>query len=188
MSLILTSNTSTESWQSLVQSALDSCDQSLDEELESYLVFMLMRNMGCTDLADNIIAKQYLQGMQSGGQVAIQQLQDVGDQCLLFSGLFPKQSDRRLVKVTYYIDLGRSAYSQMAQKMKRQSALLYERLAKYFVTLMDILQAMRCLDMAFEQDMHRLIEYAQDCGSARAKKLLADNNVTMLAWHDKNSN
>jgi len=180
MGVIVTQNTTTEVWQNLVHAASSSCDRVLDEELESYLVFMLMRHTACMGIVDNIVATQYLQGMQSAGNVAAQQLQEVGDQCLLYSGFFPKQSERRLVKVRYYVDLGRSAYSHISDKMKQGTTSLYERLARYFVALMDILQAMRCLDLNTGQDCSELIEYAQDCCSERAIKILSEKNIRLI--------
>jgi len=180
MDAIITRGTATESWQSLVHSAGECCNQALDEDLESYLVFMLMRHTENARLADTILATQYLQGMQSGGHSRIQRLQEVGDQCLLFSGFFPKRSERRLVKVHYYVDLGRSAYSHISEKMKRDYAQLYERLSEQFVVLMDILQAMRTIHNGYVLDSRSFLEFACECGSQRAERLLANNNVYLF--------
>jgi len=179
MSRIITHNTPTEQWQQLVHCAEESCHQQLDEELESYLVFMLMRQTGNNELADSVLANRYLQGMQSEGQCCIQQLQEVGDQCLIYSGLFPKRSRKRLVKVSYYVDLGRSAYIHIAGKMKQGYAILYEHLSEYFVVLMDVLQAMRSLDND-ATDHRLLLELSRDCKSERAAGLLADDNIIVF--------
>jgi len=176
MSQIITHSTPTEQWQQLVHCAEESCHQDLDEDLESYLVFLLMRQTGNTELADSILASQYLQGMQSEGQNCIQQLQEVGDQCLIYSGLFPKRSRRRLVKVSYYVDLGRSSYIHIAGKMKQGYATLYEHLSEYFVVLMDVLQAMRSLNSE-DTDNNLLLELSLDCNSERAANILAENNI-----------
>ncbi len=174
MGMIITENSTTALWLNLVQTAGQSCQQQLDQELESYLVFMLMRHIDDTGLADTILAPQYLQGMQTQGQSGVQQLQTVADQCLLFSGLFPKRSRRRLVKAHYYVDLGRSAYMQLASRVKRAYAELYENLSRHFVEMMDILQALRFSTNPSQLDSLLLIDYWQQCDSQYARRLLQE--------------
>jgi hypothetical protein len=174
MGMIITENSTTELWVKLVQNAGQTCQQELDVELESYLVFMLMRHVDDTGLADAVLAPRYLQGMQTQGQSGIQQLQTVADQCLLFSGLFPKRSRRRLVKAHFYVDLGRSAYMQLASRVKQVSADLYENLSRHFVEMMDILQALRFSENSAELDSLLLLDYWQDCDSQYARRLLQE--------------
>lgn len=172
MSEIITPETATASWQKLVQEAGVHCHQSLDEDLESYLVFLLMRYTGRAELADSVLALRYLEGQLASGQQCIQQLQEVGDQCLLFSGLFPQRSQRRLVRISYYVDMGRASYMQLAERLRQSYANLYQRLSEGFVALMDILQAMRILGDGKEPDSLMLMECWQDCGSEQAYRSL----------------
>ena len=72
-------------------------------------------------------------------------LRDVGDKCLLFSGFFPQLAEKRLVRVSYFVRLGRSAYNRLATLVDRETDQLYGRLAEAFVPVMDVLQAMRGL-------------------------------------------
>ena len=174
MGMIITENSTTELWVKLVQHAGETCQQELDVELESYLVFMLMRHIDDTGLADAVLGPRYLEGMQAQGQSGIQQLQDVADQCLLFSGLYPKRSRRRLVKAHYYVDLGRSAYMQLASRVKQVYAELYENLSRHFVEMMDILQALRYSAHSEQLDSLLLIDYWQDCDSQYARRLLQE--------------
>lgn len=174
MGIIITEHSNTELWQKLVQAAGDQCQCHLDEELESYLVHMLIRHIDDADLADTVIAPRYLEGLLAQGQSGIQQLQTVGDQCLLFSGLFPKRSRRRLVKASYYVDVGRSAYSQLSDRLKQAYAQLYHKLSLHFVEMMDILQALRATSNCEELDSLLLIDYANDSNSQYAKKLLQE--------------
>lgn len=133
-------------WHALVAEAQAACDQRLDETLESYLVFLLMRFADQPQLVERILAQEYLQA--SGGKSSEQcgKLRDVGDQCLLFSGMFPHLAERRLVKVSYYVNLGRSAYDQLAALVDRKSEQLYSSLARAFVAVMDVLHAIRSLN------------------------------------------
>src|SRR5262249_52839092 len=66
-------------------------------------------------------------------------LQNVGDQCLLFVGLFPHAAEKKHVKINYFVDLGRSAYANISHTVND----LYWSLAIQFVALMDVLQSIR---------------------------------------------
>lgn len=187
MAMIITEHTNTEMWQKLVQHAGEHCHLTLDEELESYLVFMLMRHLDDTALADTVIAPRYLKGLLMQGRSGIQQLQTVGDQCLLFSGLFPKRTRRRLVKASYYVDIGRSAYLQLADRLKQTYAQLYQNLSTHFVEMMDILQALRFSARAEELDSLLLIDYSRENDSQYARKLLQERFNHSLCHPTKDS-
>lgn len=137
MDKIVTHDTSTSQWQAIVIEASQACDISLSEEIQSYLVFLLMRFTSSPQMAQNIMALEFLKS---------QSLRDVGDQCLLYSGLFPGRAKRRRVRVSYYVDIGKSAYLSLAGIGKYSYTELFKTLAGQFVTLMDVLQSMRELD------------------------------------------
>ena len=80
--------TSTSQWHELVREAASTAEHRLDEELESYLVFLLMRFVTNRAIASRILAEEYLQGQLESGSVRREKLRDVGDQCLLFVGAF----------------------------------------------------------------------------------------------------
>ena len=90
MSSIIVSSSNTAQWQELVQDAENASQINLGEELESYLVFLLMRYMEKPELLGRIMALEFLGSMESSGQLKQDLLRDVGDSCLLFSGFFPK--------------------------------------------------------------------------------------------------
>ncbi len=68
-----------------------------------------------------------------------------GDKCLLFAGFFPEQAEKKHVKIKYFIELGQTAYVQVASLSKMQSASLYHALSCGFVSLMEVLHAIRGL-------------------------------------------
>lgn len=168
MSEILTGPTAAAQWQHLVRSAAAECEQSLEEELESYLVFLMMRFASKPQMADTVLALEYLQSAMHEGRHQAERLRDVGDQCLLYSGLFPLRARRRLVRMGYYVDLGRGAYRQLAERVQQGWAHTFGRLAEEFVALRDVLQAMRELDQPAELDSLALHELWRQCGSRRA--------------------
>ena len=134
--------TDTAQWHALVNDAQQAAHVTLQEPIESYLVFMLMRFSGRPDLAAKIMALEFLEA-QTQDPRQKDKLRDVGDQCLLFSGLFPQIAERRMVRVSYFVKLGRSAYDQLASLLDRGSGNLYAHLADAFVGIMDVLHAMR---------------------------------------------
>lgn len=135
--------TSTAQWRDLVQEAARHADRPLDEDVESYLVFLLMRFTADAALASRTMALEYLESLLASGRERRDRLRDVGDQCLLFSGLFPQVARRRRVRVHYFVELGRGAYDQLAAEAAHSLAAIFRALAEGFVPLMDVLQAMR---------------------------------------------
>jgi len=130
-------------WHALVKEAETQYGCQLDEVLESYLVFTLMRFMKDQAFGTQAIATNYLNAQHLSSALRADKLRDIGDECLLLSGLFPKRADKKLVRVSYYIDIGRSAYHRLSLNAQNATADLYGCLADTFVLLMDLLQTIR---------------------------------------------
>ena len=137
--------TDTAQWLALVHEAEHSMQLNLKEDLESYLVFLLMRFTMHTQLASQIVGFEFLQNLNSLQNQRPHHLREVGDTCLVLSGLFPGRAQKRRVKLSYYIQIGQSAYSTLSLVEERGSAKLFGELATYFVTLRDILHSIRQL-------------------------------------------
>ncbi len=142
MAGVLISGSKVADWQKLVSEAEAELGVQLDEDMESYLVFTLMRYTRRPDMTSRVMALDYLEAMQNSGSASQQQMRDVADQCLLLTGLFPARARRRRVSVTYYVDLGRSAYRHLAENLVGMT-LLYTRMAQQFVQVMDTLHTIR---------------------------------------------
>lgn len=168
MAEIVTAQTAMAQWHDLVQEAAQLSHCTLDEEVEGYLVLMLMRFARQPEMANRIMALEYLRAVLAHGSSRGEQLRDVGDQCLLYSGLFPRHAHRRMVKVRYFVDLGRASYQQVAEGLQKGSAQLFNRLADCFVHLMDLLYAMRNLDRQYTLEPLLLHELWEECGSRQA--------------------
>ncbi len=175
MSSAIQPETGTAQWHSLVTEAEAGMGIHLDEDLESYLVFLLMRFSTRPEIADRILALDYLQGMQASGQVQQEQMRDVGDICLLHAGFFPKRAEKRLVKISYYVQLGRSAYHHLANQSVTALARLFGHLAQEFVVIMDTLQAIQQINpqQAMGLSPIQAMELWQDTGSQQARKTLS---------------
>ncbi len=177
MSEIKVRGQATAQWHDLVKEAEAYNGVQLDEDIESYLVFLLMRYTEQPQLAAKVMALEYLDGANSVGNQRQEKMRDVGDQCLLYSGLFPKRAERRRVTIGYYVNLGRTAYHTVSELTQSAMANMFGQLAESFVELMDTLQAMRCVNRN-EQDIDALaaFEQWQQTNSRHAQQQLV--NVT----------
>jgi len=176
-------NTSpTSQWHSLVTEAQSVAGTQLDEELESYLVFMLMRYTDKPEMAASVLALDYLEASNTLGQLRQDRMRDVGDQCLLYSGLFPERAERRRVRISYYVDLGRGAYHTAADATQQAIGQLFTGLASQFVLIMDTLQAMRGINNG-GQPLKPIMAFDlwRDTGSQMARQSLQSVSQSKLA-------
>jgi hypothetical protein len=166
---LLLNSTPVALWHRIIHDAETSCDINLNEELEAYLVFLLVRYTTKPEIIKQIMASEFLNSFKLSPKQRGQALQEVGDKCLLFSGLFPSLSEKRFVKIGYFVNLGQSAYAAVSSTHND----LYYSLAHQFVPLMDILQSVRlyskkCLDLLPLQ----AYELWNETGSQRALNVL----------------
>lgn len=128
-------------WQALVREGEQRRHLALGEELESYLVFALMRHLGDAMLGTRIMALDWLRAHEPPQRP--DHLRDVGDRCLLIAGLFPQLGRRRQVGSDYYVTLGSGAYASAAARAPRCERPLFDRLAEAFGSLVAVLDAIR---------------------------------------------
>jgi hypothetical protein len=143
MSAILTDVPQLALWTDLVHEAEHGAATPLDEELESYLVFLLMGHTRDIQLGRNAVALDYLIARAESGARLKQELRDVGDRCLLLAGLYPEQAERRLVSIRYFLELGSRAYDELASALRAGIADLYGHLAQAFSRLVRVLMELR---------------------------------------------
>lgn len=143
MSQLILHPTDISQWYTLVNEAQASSRLVLNENIESYLVFLLIRFSQASRLMESVIALDFLESMQRSGQQQIERLRDVGDKSLLFCGLFPGMAAKRHVRLDYFSDMGQAAYLTVSELQQRESAFLYSELSAQFITMQHVLQAMR---------------------------------------------
>jgi hypothetical protein len=169
MNALILHPTATAQWQALVHEAEHSCAVHLADELESYLVFLLMRFCDQPRLAASVLALEFLRSLEIKGLQSQTLLRDVGDKCLLFSGLFPGIAERRRVRISYFVHLGQSAYGTLADT---SATPVFTALCERFVALMDILHAMRELAGTASLLPLQAQELWNDTGSPHALSVL----------------
>ncbi len=135
--------TDTSQWHALVNEAQAVTRLVLNENTESYLVFLLMRFSQSTQLIESVIAMDFLESMRAPGKRQVELLRDVGDKSLLFCGLFPGMAVKRHVRLDYFSDMGQAAYLTVSELQESESAALFFQLSAQFITMQQILQAMR---------------------------------------------
>ncbi|HUT42417.1 MAG TPA: hypothetical protein VM011_13880 [Gammaproteobacteria bacterium] len=167
MAQLILEPTSVAQWQALVQEAQSACDRTIDETLESYLVFLLMRFTDRPHCTARVMARDYLESQHLSGTHRLDRLREVGDHCLLFSGLFPQLAERRLVRISYFVNIGRNSYQQLSTVLDRGVSSVYGHLSDAFIVLMDILQAMRELGGDTLLTPIQAMELWQETGSRR---------------------
>lgn len=130
-------------WHALVGEAQASTQLILNENTESYLVFLLMRFSQGPHLIESVLALDFLESAHSPKQKKFELLRDVGDKSLLFCGLFPGLAKKRRVSLNYFSDMGQAAYLTIGALKEKETGQLYFQLSAQFLTLQQILQAMR---------------------------------------------
>ena len=143
---LLLEPSATAQWKQLLAHAKQQSQCQLDDELEAYLIFTLIRFTRNPQLASHALGPALFNSNKLLGQARENQLRDLGDQCLLLTGLFPQYADKRLVQLSYYVDLGITAYQQLGDRLRKAFADLYQMLSHNFVQLMDVLQHIRDTD------------------------------------------
>lgn len=130
-------------WHALVNEAQAATRLVLNENTESYLVFLLMRFSQGTKLIESVVALDFLESIHKPRPMQTQFLRDVGDKSLLFCGLFPGIAKRRHVSLNYFSEMGQAAYLSVSELEEKSTADLYIQLSEQFIALQQILQAMR---------------------------------------------
>jgi uncharacterized protein YjiS (DUF1127 family) len=174
-------------WHRLVQEAERDYGCQLDEAMQSYLVFTLMRFTKNSLLNSKALALDYLTSHHLPNDLRSEQLRDIGDQCLLVSGLYPQSAEKRQVGAGYYVDLGRSAYFNISTITQQGIADLYQQLAESFILLMDLLQTIRQYTVPAMQPI-AAIELWRQTGSRAAFAQISDHGIPVYEslLHDKN--
>ena len=147
---VILHETPVANWHALLNEAQSVCETLLSEEIESYLVFLLVRFTRHTRLADKNIAIDFLSHVNLSHRHSRQSLQAVGDKCLLCAGLFPELSEKHLGQSRYLIDIGQSAYDRLSMHHLALDQSLFSQLSEHFLPMRDVLNTLRTTPMTEE--------------------------------------
>jgi len=159
----------TAHWRALVTAAECRTECRLHPDVEGYLVMLLLRYARLRQAGQGL-GMQIRNHKGADGDGRIGQLREMGDKCLVFTGLLTEEARRSGVPLVQFVEAGRSAYRQIAEE---SGNLLFARLSDGFVALMDVLQAMRqAADAGRPADLLALHEQWSETGSRHAFRRL----------------
>jgi hypothetical protein len=140
----------------LVVEALGQQNLSASESTECYLVGLL-REFATAPITDQPLALVLARAQEPSDRVRA--LKEVGDTSLYVSGFFSESLKRRIVQPDYYLQLGESAYRELAHRLRTSSvAEIYEELAHKFPRFVDVLGSVREQIDLWGADVCRLYE------------------------------
>jgi hypothetical protein len=173
----------------LVTEALGTHKVSTQPETEFYLVNLLNQFITTDRLYTRdgegavreeplaLMVKEALEQPQPQQQRAL--FRHIGDVSLYVAGFFGESLNRKLVDVDYYIDMGGTAYLQVAQRADENVfRSLYEELAQKFSTFVEVLaHVSEKTTLRTEKDLLRLYETWTRTKSERAAKALQEAGI-----------
>ncbi len=160
-------------WRALLTTAQHRAHIFLPAGVEQYLVRLLygaLGQPGADSVTDTVSFFERLATRSAASASAA----NVGDQCLLFAGLFPEHAIRKGIPLTYLVQVGANAYrEQGAQAADSTIRTNLVALADHFVALLDVLHTLRelqqensCIDPLNAHDLCTTV------GSAHARHVL----------------
>lgn len=159
-------------WRTLLCQAEALSGFVLGERLELYLLRLLVRVASSSELALGLLELDKLT-LPQRRKPGIECLRDIGDQCLLFAGLYPDLAEQRQVRLSHFVSLGRTAYRQAHDLGSGDTKAQFAHLSSAFPSLLDLLNAMRelCDDSQRLTPLHAY-DLWSDTGSPRALRFI----------------
>lgn len=122
-------------WRALLTEAQLVAAEFLPVSVEEYLVCLLYRTVGQPGDPE-VHAQNFLESF-------LRQHPDplsVGDQCLLYAGLFPEHAIDKGIPITYFVQVGQNAYGEHGA---RAGDPVSRELSAHFVAVIDVLHTLR---------------------------------------------
>ena len=113
-----------------------------------------MRYTNNAELGADIVALDYQHSAACEGWHQKIILRDIGDKCLIYTGLFPGYAQIRHVGTGYFINIGQSAYGRLSELHTQLERDLYATLSHNFTHLTDVLQSARKIHKHIDPNFH----------------------------------
>ena len=126
-------------WRALLAQAQSLAAVQVSPAVEEHLVNLLYRYVSAGDVGPH---RGLLRSLEEYGRASQNCPSQMGDHCLLFTGLFPEHLVKRGLRPADFAALGQSAYGQHAARTR---SARHETLAGEFILAMDVLQTLRAL-------------------------------------------
>lgn len=129
-------------WYALVAEAECVAKLELDQDIERYLVLMLIHYCTSTDIVGCRMSIDYLNALHSPRRFQLEALQRVADICLIYNGFYGEYLKKLGDNCHYYTNLGTHCYHMI---FERFGAELYEKIADHYLDACHILQSVRSI-------------------------------------------
>lgn len=125
------------------------------------------------------LAILYLKALNSPTSAKVELLKKLGDTSLYVSGFFGDSLNRKVVDVDYYVEMGETAYHQLATEVSdEQQSEVFQEYAKKFVDFVDVLTLIsQESQIQSNEDLLKLYNRYITTGSPLAEKQLLDHGV-----------
>ncbi len=132
----------------LVKLGEERTEQQLGVDLESYLVFTLLRFMQSTKLFSTTIGMEFIKAeTEYTSSKKEEALSTVGDVSLILAGLYPGRHKSLNVSSDYFSKIGRMAFFGLSEHFERRKYLgkakLYQNVGEGFLPMARVLAATR---------------------------------------------
>jgi hypothetical protein len=176
-------------WRALLTEAQHVARVYLAPAVEDYLLRLLYQAVGQPGGSIEDDAQAFVERLAQRRQTAAHELLAVGDESLIYAGLFPEQVIRKGIPITYFVQVGVNAYREFAAMQSAAPAgILYATLANQFVALLDVLHTLRelqqdtpCIDALNAYQLWR------EVGSTHAWQVLRQFTSASPSLHPTNA-
>lgn len=168
MSKIQLAKSTEQLWLNLVKEGEARSKLQLDADMEHFLTQLLRHRMTDASIGNRVLALEYLQAFQTHAQNKTQLLHQVGDSCVILAGLFPKRAKRKGVSLSYFLQLGRSAYDQLSSSVERSKKGVFAKASQRLHKLIEVVQCLPNQDRLNSIDLLNMVEWYQQTGSQKA--------------------
>jgi hypothetical protein len=170
-----------------VSDALKSRKITTSPLANEYLVKLLTHYIFADNLFDettdggkktrSTLAELYLKAMNSETNIRYDLLKKLGDTSLYISGFFSESLNRKVVDVSYYVNMGESAFHSLANTVSEEAySNLYKDFSKHFVKYMEALNYIsKQTNLKKDSNLLKLYENYQKTGSELMREVLVDS-------------
>lgn len=179
-----------EFFHSQVSEATGHLNLNLNQEVESYLVRLLLQFISNEEAAsgvrllDKTLFELYeLAQTEQVMSRKVNILKDLGDLSLYISGFFQDSFNRKTFNIRYYIDMGSLAYqgASALTHTKGNQAKVFDHLGREFLKLVDVLAEIADLTRRqTNRDILALYDRYLQTNSDRALRLLKEEGIDPL--------
>lgn len=144
-------------WHALMTKSQAISRIQLPQEVEAYLSRLVIRAM--SPVTEGLFG-------ENGQDPDSDELNAIGDECLVLAGLMPERAIREAIPVSYFVNVAFRAYSQLGEQSGDK---LYQNLAEHLVDCIDVLHTLREIELGSSCiDPLNAFELWQETGSSHA--------------------